>query len=48
LKVAGGMTADDKPFLQRQMKKLEKLNYLDDIDIQNGFTTGDLKGFFIH
>ena len=46
LKVTGGMTGDDKPFLQRQIKKLEKNNLLRDIEIQHDFTLDDLKGFF--
>jgi glycosyltransferase involved in cell wall biosynthesis len=46
LKVTGGMTGDDKPFLKRQIKKLEKHGLLKDIGMQHGFTTNDLKEFF--
>jgi glycosyltransferase involved in cell wall biosynthesis len=46
LKVTGGMTGDDRPFLDRQMKKLEKNNLQGDIEIQHEFTTDDLKDFF--
>ena len=46
LKITGGLTGDDKPFLHRQMKKFEQNNLLKDIEIQHEFTTEDLKGFF--
>jgi glycosyltransferase involved in cell wall biosynthesis len=46
LKVTGGMTGDDKPFFHRQLKKMEENNLLRDIEIQNEFTTDDLKDFF--
>jgi glycosyltransferase involved in cell wall biosynthesis len=46
LKITGGMTGDDKPFLHRQMKKFEKKNLLKDVEIQHEFTTDDLKSFF--
>jgi glycosyltransferase involved in cell wall biosynthesis len=46
LKVTGGMTGDDHPFLQRQLKKLEQKKILQDIEIQHDFTTMALEGFF--
>jgi len=46
LKIAGGMTSDDRPFLNQQMKKLEKNDLLQHIEIQDEFTTDDLKDFF--
>jgi glycosyltransferase involved in cell wall biosynthesis len=46
LKITGGMTDDDNPFLHRQMKKLGKNNLVGDIEIQHEFTTDDLKDFF--
>jgi len=46
LKITGGMTGDDKPFLHYQMKKFGENNLLKDIEIQHEFTTDDLKNFF--
>jgi len=46
LKITGGMTGDDKPFLHRQIEKFEKKNLLKDIEIQYEFNTDDLKDFF--
>jgi glycosyltransferase involved in cell wall biosynthesis len=46
LKVSGGMTGDDQPFLQRQLKKMEERNFLQDFEIQHDFTTGALAEFF--
>jgi glycosyltransferase involved in cell wall biosynthesis len=46
LKISGGMTSDDKPFLNKQIKKFEKNNLLKDIEFQHEFTTDDLKNFF--
>ena len=46
LKVTGGMTGDDQPFLQRQLKKLEENRLLEYVDITPDFTTAALHGFF--
>ena len=46
LKVTGGMTGDDHPFLQHQLKKLENSRLLDDVEIQHDFTPEALEGFF--
>jgi glycosyltransferase involved in cell wall biosynthesis len=44
--VNGGMTGDDAPFLRRQLKKLEKKNIIQDVEIQHDFTTKTLHSFF--
>ncbi|MEI7896521.1 MAG: glycosyltransferase family 4 protein [bacterium] len=44
--VTGGMTGDDHPFFQHQLKKLENLQLLDDFDIRHDFTTKGLQDFF--
>jgi len=44
--VTGGMTTDDHPFLQHQLKKLENSRLLDDVEIQHDFATETLAGFF--
>jgi glycosyltransferase involved in cell wall biosynthesis len=46
LKATGGMTGDDKPFIHRQMKKLEQQGIGQDFEIIENFTTEDLAGFF--
>ena len=46
LKVTGGMTGDDHPFFQHQLKKMENLQLLDDFEIHHDFTTESLGGFF--
>lgn len=46
LKATGGMTGDDKPFLHRQMKKMEQQGIGQDFEIIENFTTEDLAGFF--
>jgi glycosyltransferase involved in cell wall biosynthesis len=46
LKVTGGMTGDDKPFLQQQYKKLSTCNILDDLEISEDFSLEGLKDFF--
>ncbi len=46
LKVTGGMTGDDQPFLQRQLNKLEAVNMLQHVDIQPDFTMQALQPFF--
>ena len=46
LKVSGGMTADDKPFLHRQVSKLRDAGIRDDMEIYNDFDLDGLKDFF--
>ncbi len=46
MKVTGGMTADDQPFLNLQRRKLEHNNVLQDVDFQQDFTTQALEAFF--
>ena len=46
LKVTGGMTGDDQPFIKRQLKKLEQAGILGDVEIHPDFTPLALKGFF--
>ncbi len=46
LNVTGGMTGDDKPFLNRQLKKLQDNNIRQEIEIFDDFTTEGLKAFF--
>jgi glycosyltransferase involved in cell wall biosynthesis len=46
LKVTGGMTGDDQPFLQRQLKKLERHSILNDLEIQPEFNPEALQAFF--
>jgi glycosyltransferase involved in cell wall biosynthesis len=46
LKVTGGMTGDDQTFLQRQFKKLEHHNILNDLEIQPDFNPEALQAFF--
>ncbi len=42
----GGMTGDDKPFLRRQLKKLENKNLGRHLEILPDFTPGNLAAFF--
>ncbi len=46
LNVTGGLTGDDKPFLNRQLKKLEDKNLRQSIRIWDDFSTESLAGFF--
>jgi glycosyltransferase involved in cell wall biosynthesis len=46
LKVTGGMTGDDKIFLNRQLKKLEDQNILRDLEILEDFSNEKLASFF--
>ncbi len=46
LRVTGGMTGDDEAFLQRQFKKMESNNILQDVDLLKNFTGNTLHGFF--
>jgi glycosyltransferase involved in cell wall biosynthesis len=45
LKITGGMTHDDEPFLKRNLKKLEKSGLLNDVDIQDDFSGVNLQRF---
>jgi glycosyltransferase involved in cell wall biosynthesis len=46
LKVTGGMTNDDKPFLHRQLKKLTDYKIQHDIEIIHDFNLKSLQAFF--
>jgi glycosyltransferase involved in cell wall biosynthesis len=46
LKVTGGMTSDDKPFLRQQVIKLRNSNILNDLQIFDDFSLEGLKDFF--
>jgi len=46
LKLSGGMTGDDKRFINKQVKKLRKNNYHDDVEFVNDFRTQSLDVFF--
>jgi glycosyltransferase involved in cell wall biosynthesis len=46
LKVTGGMTNDDKPFLNRQLKKLADQRIQQDIEIIHDFSLKSLPAFF--
>ena len=46
LKVTGGMTSDDQPFIQRQLKKFEENHILQDVEILPDFGSGALNDFF--
>ena len=44
--VTGGMTGDDHPFLQHQLKKMEQKEVIQDFEIRHDFTAEALDGFF--
>ncbi len=46
LKLSGGMTSDDKPFINRQIKKLQKINFIKDVEFIQDFAGEALNGFF--
>jgi len=46
LNVTGGMTGDDKPFFQQQMKKLQKAGFSKDISVYEAFRPENLGNFF--
>jgi glycosyltransferase involved in cell wall biosynthesis len=46
LKLSGGMTSDDKPFINRQIKKLKKMNFIKDVEFIEDFTGEALSVFF--
>jgi glycosyltransferase involved in cell wall biosynthesis len=46
LKVTGGMTGDDKPFLDKQINKLRNSKILNDLKILNDFSLEGLNDFF--
>lgn len=46
LKVTGGKTADDKKFIEKQVKKLQNANFLSDVEFIEDFRQENLKDFF--
>jgi glycosyltransferase involved in cell wall biosynthesis len=46
LYATGGMTADDKPFIHKQMEKLKRANLADQVEIHQEFNQSSLKEFF--
>jgi glycosyltransferase involved in cell wall biosynthesis len=46
LVVTGGKTDDDKPFLNRQIKKLKKAKFINDVEFIDDFRTTALDQFF--
>jgi glycosyltransferase involved in cell wall biosynthesis len=46
LRITGGKTADDKPFINKQLKKLKKKEYLNDVEFIDDFRTEALSDFF--
>jgi len=46
LKVSGGHTGDDNPFIRKQLKKLQKKGFHHDIEFYDHFSGDQLNGFF--
>jgi len=46
LKLNGGKTGDDKRFINKQVKKLRKNGFLQDVEFQEDFTNANLPSFF--
>ncbi len=46
LRLSGGMTGDDKPFIRKQVKKLKKKNYLKDVEFVDNYSGEHLLSFF--
>jgi glycosyltransferase involved in cell wall biosynthesis len=46
LKVTGGKTADDNRFIKKQVQKLRKNGFLDDVEFIEDFRQENLEGFF--
>lgn len=46
LRLSGGMTGDDKPFVKRQIKKLKKSKIMHDVEFVAGFYGDSLDAFF--
>ncbi|MCF8297531.1 MAG: glycosyltransferase family 4 protein [Saprospiraceae bacterium] len=46
LKLNGGNTGDDKRFINKQIKKLNKKGYFDDVEFDDDYEIPDLKEFF--
>mgnify|MGYP003998287981 FL=1 len=46
LKVTGGKTSDDKRFIKKQLKKLEKNNILEDVEFIENFKQENMNDFF--
>lgn len=46
LRLTGGKTGDDRRFIKKQIKKLEKANFLRDVEFIEDFTPASLEHFF--
>jgi len=46
LRCSGGQTGDDKKFIQRQVNKLKKLNFMDDVEFVEEYREKYLNQFF--
>lgn len=46
LRLNGGMTSDDKQFINKQIKKLKRKGYSKDVDLYKDFNTNHLPVFF--
>ncbi|MBU1013950.1 MAG: glycosyltransferase family 4 protein [Bacteroidetes bacterium] len=46
LRCSGGQTGDDKKFIQRQVRKLRKLNFMDDVEFVEEYREKFLNQFF--
>ena len=46
LRLNGGMTGDDKTYINKQIKKLKQKGYLSDVEFIDAFQTEDLPAFF--
>ena len=46
LRLAGGKTGDDKAFINKQLKKLKKKGYQEDVELIDDFSPKALPGFF--
>jgi glycosyltransferase involved in cell wall biosynthesis len=46
LKLTGGYTGDDKPLMNKQLKKLRRKGYLNDVEFIENFRTESLPAFF--
>ncbi len=46
LKLTGGKTGDDDKFINKQIKKLEKANFMADVEFFDDFRTSNLEAFF--
>ena len=46
MKITGGKTADDNRFIKKQVQKLRKNGFLDDVEFIEDFRQENLSGFF--